>query len=102
MKEVKSLNDVQGKVKKYRKLPVEISAVKLMQKIHIKTREGLLFAGHGDYLIEGIEGEVYPCAGSIFKKTYEEVGDKKALSHKRRLKAFKEKRAGEEVGKDEN
>ncbi|WP_443091800.1 hypothetical protein ACTU3M_10460 [Bacillus subtilis] len=27
----------------------------------------------GDYVIRGIEGEVYPCDPDIFKKTYDEV-----------------------------
>ena len=39
----------------------------------IKTLEGLMLAGHGDYIIKGVEGEVYPCKDGIFHKTYEKV-----------------------------
>jgi len=30
----------------------------------------------GDYLIEGVEGELYPCAKDIFEKTYDNVTPK--------------------------
>ena len=39
----------------------------------IETREGQLKAVVGDYVMCGIEGEFYPCAESIFNKTYDEV-----------------------------
>lgn len=39
----------------------------------IQTREGQLMAQVGDFIMKGIEGEFYPCAESIFKKTYDEV-----------------------------
>lgn len=39
----------------------------------IGTLEGdMLFHG-GDYVIKGVEGELYPCRKDIFEKTYEEV-----------------------------
>jgi len=28
-----------------------------------------------DYIIQGVNGEVYPCKPDIFHKTYEEVND---------------------------
>ena len=31
----------------------------------------------GDYLIEGIKGELYPCDKEIFKETYEKIKVKK-------------------------
>jgi hypothetical protein len=38
----------------------------------IKTREGVLLAYSGeDYVIRGIEGELYPIKKTIFEKTYE-------------------------------
>jgi hypothetical protein len=37
----------------------------------IKTLEGTIFAKHGDYVIQGIMGELYPCREDIFNKTYE-------------------------------
>ena len=42
----------------------------------IKTREGKLVAGYGrDYVIMGIEGEVYPISKEIFEKTYNVLDD---------------------------
>lgn len=37
----------------------------------IKTLEGTMIARTGDYIIKGVNGEVYPCKADIFEKTYE-------------------------------
>lgn len=37
----------------------------------IKTLEGIMRAETGDYLIKGIQGEIYPCKPDIFEATYE-------------------------------
>ena len=37
----------------------------------IITLEGLMEISSGDYVIQGIEGEIYPCKPSIFEATYE-------------------------------
>jgi len=84
-------------VKKYRKLPVVIEALKyedtftFVLKIEdwvgsvtdpiwilpgeciIRTLEGNMKVSEGDYIIKGIHGEFYPCKPDIFEKTYEEV-----------------------------
>lgn len=88
-------------VKKYRKKPVEVevwlfnrenleTAESWVRKysdkmvlfsqyggekiwIEIKTLEGVMKASEGDYIIKGINGELYPCKPDIFLKTYEEV-----------------------------
>lgn len=39
----------------------------------IKTLEGIMVAHSGDWIIKGINGELYPCRDDIFKKTYEQV-----------------------------
>ena len=39
----------------------------------IPTLEGEHIASWGDWIIEGIAGEFYPCKPDIFNKTYEEV-----------------------------
>lgn len=41
----------------------------------IKTLEGTMVARAGDYIIRGVNGEIYPCKADIFHKTYEEVAD---------------------------
>lgn len=42
---------------------------------HIETLEGEMVAHDGDYLIQGVEGELYPCKRRVFEKTYEIVED---------------------------
>ncbi len=38
---------------------------------HIVTRDGLVVANKGDYIIQGASGEIYPCKASAFVKIYE-------------------------------
>lgn len=39
----------------------------------IKTLEGTMTGNYGDYIIKGINNEIYPCKPDIFEKTYELV-----------------------------
>ena len=39
----------------------------------IKTLEGIMIGGCGDYIIQGVQGEIYPCKADIFELTYEIV-----------------------------
>lgn len=41
--------------------------------VTIHTLEGDMRATDGDYIIEGVQGEFYPCKGDIFEQTYEKV-----------------------------
>lgn len=43
--------------------------------MRIKTLEGYMNASLGDYIIKGIEGELYPCKPHIFELTYNKVAD---------------------------
>lgn len=40
-------------------------------KLIINTLEGKLLVEWDDYIIQGINGEIYPCKPDIFYKTYE-------------------------------
>ena len=78
-------------IKVYRKIPVEIEALKwdgenfaevkqfcpaatwIDDELSILTLEGDMSASVGDYIIKGVKGEFYPCKPDIFKLTYEEV-----------------------------
>jgi len=42
-------------------------------EIHIPTLEGTMIASPDDFVIQGINGEFYPCKPDIFEKTYEKV-----------------------------
>ena len=39
----------------------------------IKTLEGEHIATIGDYIIKGVQGELYPCKPDIFELTYEPI-----------------------------
>lgn len=43
--------------------------------LKIETLEGIMKASVGDYIIKGVNGELYPCKPDIFEKTYERVID---------------------------
>lgn len=84
---------------KYIKKPVKVDAWQLtkenieagfpawlnLDKVHIfggdspfaeiETLEGLMKASYGDFIIQGVKGEFYPCKPDIFLATYEEVKD---------------------------
>ena len=42
-------------------------------KLEITTLEGVMTASMGDWIIQGVNGEIYPCKPDIFEKTYEKV-----------------------------
>lgn len=94
------MSDMESKVsgvKKYRKKPVVIEAVRFekpfsavkefcppLKLIHesvgnaiafgtIQTLEGEMRADIGDWIIKGVQGEFYPCKPDIFEATYEEA-----------------------------
>lgn len=76
----------------YRKLPIEVEAFLFGvdeepkwfteqgdvweikdygNRLNIHTLEGVMEARFGeDYIIKGIQGEIYPCKKEIFEKTY--------------------------------
>lgn len=90
-----------AEVKKVRKLPVEVEAMrfrgtpadrndldlwisdhggiamnwlfdgKQYSEFMVKTLEGYMVASVGDWIIRGVEGEFYPCKPQIFDQSYE-------------------------------
>ena len=43
------------------------------RKFYINTLEGHLLITWDDFIIQGVNGEIYPCKPDIFEKTYEAV-----------------------------
>lgn len=41
--------------------------------IDIETLEGVMRAHIGDWIIEGVNGEFYPCKNDVFWQSYEEA-----------------------------
>lgn len=52
------------------KKPIPIKCVQLDEPFEVQTMEGTLRGKKGDWLMIGINGEMYPCDREIFEKTY--------------------------------
>lgn len=50
-----------------------LSTVIAGEQYDIATLEGDMHVSVGDYIIKGVNGELYPCKPDIFEKTYEAV-----------------------------
>jgi len=56
------------------KRPIVVHAKKIDEDFRVNTLEGNYKQGKaGDYLMQGIDGELYICDGPIFEKTYDFV-----------------------------
>lgn len=58
---------------RYRKKPVIVHAKEMDKEFFVKTLEGVMHGGRGDFIIIGVNGEMYPVDRDIFFKTYEVV-----------------------------
>lgn len=56
-----------------RKKPIIVHAVRIFESFSVQTLEGTMEGKTGDWLMRGINGELYPCAHDIFTKTYDIV-----------------------------
>ncbi len=41
------------------------------ETLAIETLEGTMTATKGDWIVRGVQGEIYPCKPDIFEQTYE-------------------------------
>lgn len=53
------------------KRPIAIRCIQIDEPFMVETMEGELKGKKGDWLMVGINGEMYPCDDEIFKKTYD-------------------------------
>lgn len=53
------------------KKPIPVQCIQIQEAFEVETLEGVLRGKPGDYLMVGIEGEMYPCEQEIFEKTYD-------------------------------
>jgi len=67
-------------MKKWRKRPVVITAIQIVEPCEVDTLEGTMRGNIGDYLIRGVKGELYFCKPDIFLATYEQPADKPAAN----------------------
>ncbi len=68
---MKIINKMPKEAKKYKKKPIAIRAMQVNESFNVKTLEGTFFGKAGDYLMEGVKGELYCCDREIFLETYE-------------------------------
>ena len=74
MKGIEATKEImRNKARLYQKKPLSIRAMKIDQTFWVRTLEGNFQAKEGDYLIEGIKGELYACDKEIFEESYELV-----------------------------
>lgn len=65
-----TVGDMQGCIKR----PIVVHALRMDEEFRVNTLEGNYKQGKaGDYLMRGIDGELYICDGAIFEKTYDFV-----------------------------
>jgi hypothetical protein len=57
--------------KKALKKPIPVRCIQLHEPFEVQTLEGMMQGRAGDWLMVGVNGEMYPCSDEIFKKTYE-------------------------------
>ena len=51
--------------------PFPVSLLHPPCELYVKTLEGDMHVSVGDYVIRGVNGEIYPCKPDVFEKTYE-------------------------------
>lgn len=58
------------------KRPIVVHSKKMNEEFRVKSLEGNYKLGKpGDYLMRGVDGELYICDGPIFEKTYNFVSE---------------------------
>ena len=67
---IKDLSDVQGAVRALKK-PIPITACKINEPFTVDTTEGTMTGRTGDWLMQGVSGEMYICPADIFEKSYD-------------------------------
>ena len=60
------------------KKPIPIRCLQIDEPFVVETKEGTLRGKAGDYLMVGVQGELYPCEREIFEQTYEWVEDRRS------------------------
>jgi hypothetical protein len=79
MKTFDTYEDVIG-MKNCMKRPIVVQALQIDSEFRVNTLEGNYKQGKsGDYLMRGIDGELYICDRAIFEKTYDWVDHEKNL-----------------------
>lgn len=70
---MKTIKTMLGGGKKYVKKPIPITAIQINEPFIVVSLEGDMEGKAGDYLIQGIVGEIYCCDKGIFEASYKEI-----------------------------
>ncbi len=70
MRHFKLHNKPNLQFKKAVKKPIAIECVQINEPFEVETLEGTMKGKKGDWLMIGVNGEMYPCDQEIFQKTY--------------------------------
>lgn len=71
MRSFRSDNVPDLKCKEAIKKPIRIKCIQIDEPFVVETMEGLMKGKKGDWLIIGVNGELYPIDNEIFQKTYD-------------------------------
>ena len=58
------------KYKQAIKKPIPIKCIQINESFKVETLEGTMLGKKGDWLMIGVNNEMYPCDQAIFEKTY--------------------------------
>ncbi|MAP55332.1 PGDYG domain-containing protein [Altibacter sp.] len=65
-------NNTEGLVfQKAIKKPLVIECLQIAEAFQVETMEGTMRGKPGDWLMKGVNGELYVCDHAIFEKTYD-------------------------------
>lgn len=56
------------------KKPIAVRCIQMTEPFEVETMEGRLKGKAGDWLMVGVQGEMYPIDREIFEQTYELLG----------------------------
>jgi hypothetical protein len=59
--------------KKAIKKAIPIKCIQIFEPFEVETLEGIMKGKSGDWLMVGVNGEMYPIDNAIFEKTYDLV-----------------------------
>ena len=59
------------RMRTFKKIPITIRAAQMNYPFEVDTLEGRMKGGYGDFVIQGVKQELYPCAQDIFLQIHE-------------------------------
>ena len=56
-----------------KKKPITAYCKQISQEFTVETKEGIMKGKPDDYLMKGVDGELYICDKEIFEKSYDKI-----------------------------